>query len=67
MIQSIPAEDRAKGIKDLDLEHEELPSERVLGIEWCVESDAISFRITLKDKPFTRRAILRPRVQSMTL
>ena len=39
VIESIPAEDRAKGIKDLDLEHEELPSEQVLGIEWCVESD----------------------------
>ena len=58
VIESIPAEDRAKGIKDLDLEQEELPSERVLGIEWCVESDAFRFRITLKDKPFTRRGIL---------
>ena len=58
MIESIPAEDRAKGIKDLDLEHEKLPSERVLGIKWCVESDAFQFRITLKDKPFTRRGIL---------
>ena len=58
VIESIPAEDRAKGIKDLDLEHEELPSERVLGIEWCVESDVFQFRISLKDKPFTRRGIL---------
>ncbi len=58
VIESIPAEDRAKGIKDLDLEHKELPSERVLGIEWCVESDAFQFRITLKDKPFTRQGIL---------
>ena len=58
VIESIPAEDRAKGIKDLDLEHEEIPSEQVLGIKWCVESDAFQFRITLKDKPFTRREIL---------
>ena len=58
VIESIPAEDREKGIKDLDLEHEELPSERVLGIEWCVESDVFQFRISLKDKPFTRRGIL---------
>ena len=58
VIDSIPAEDRAKGIKDLDLEHEELPSERVLRIEWCVECDAFQFRITLKDKSFTRRGII---------
>ena len=58
VIESIPAKDRAKGIKDLDLEHEELPSERVLGIEWCVEMDVFQFRISLKDKPFTRREIL---------
>ena len=58
VIESIPAEDRAKGIKDLDLEQEERPSERVLGIEWCVESDAFRFRITLKDKPLTRRGTL---------
>ena len=58
VIESIPVEDHAKGIKDLDIEHEELPSERVLGIEWCVESDVFQFRISLKDKPFTRRGIL---------
>ena len=58
VIESIPAEDRAKGVKDLDLEHDELPLERVLGIEWCVESDSFQFRIILKDKPFTRRGIL---------
>ena len=58
VIESIPAEDRAKGDKDLDLEHDELPLERTLGIEWCVESDSFQFRIILKDKPFTRRGIL---------
>lgn len=58
VIEAIPAEDRAKDIKDLDLEHEELPSERVLRIEWCMENNAFQFRITLKDKPFTRRGIL---------
>ena len=58
VIESIPINDRAKGIKDLDLEHEDLPLERVLGIEWCIESDSFQFRIILKDKPFTRRGIL---------
>ncbi len=35
-----------------------LPIERTLGLEWCVESDTFQFRITLKDKPFSRRGIL---------
>ena len=47
-----------KGIKDLDLEQKELLSEQVLGVQWCVESDAFQFRITLTNKPFTRRGIL---------
>lgn len=41
VIESIPLKDHAKDIKDLDLEIEELPTERVLGIEWCVENDAL--------------------------
>ena len=58
VIEAIPAEACAKDITDLHLEHEELPSERVLRIEWCVENDAFQFRITLKDQPFKRLGIL---------
>ena len=32
--------------------------EKVLGVNWCVESDTIGFRIELCDKPPTRRGIL---------
>ncbi|KAK3730889.1 hypothetical protein QZH41_002984 [Actinostola sp. cb2023] len=35
-----------------------MPIERALGVQWCVESDTFQFRITLKDRPFTRRGIL---------
>ena len=30
----------------------------MLGVEWNIENDAFKFRITLKDKPLTRRGIL---------
>ena len=58
VIEHIPHEDRAKGIKDLDLVHDKLPVERALGIQWCVESDTFQFRIVLGDRPLTRRGIL---------
>ena len=58
VIESIPIEDRAEGIKTIDLDHEALPLERALGVQWCVESDSFQFRITLKDRPFTRRGVL---------
>ena len=58
VIQSIPVEDRAEDIKKLDLDQDILPIERALGIQWCIENDSFNFRITLKDKPCTRRGIL---------
>ncbi|PFX16138.1 Uncharacterized protein K02A2.6 [Stylophora pistillata] len=58
VLESLPAEDRASGIKDLDLDLDPLLMERVLGVEWCVERDSFKFKINLKDKPVTRRGIL---------
>ena len=58
VIESIPPEARAKKLKDLDLRQDILPMERALGVQWCVETDTFQFRITLQDKPLTRRGIL---------
>ena len=58
VIKAIPVEDRAKGIKELNLEKDELPMERALGVGWCIESDAFKFRIVMQDRPLTRRGIL---------
>ena len=58
VVESIPVESRAKEIKEIDLNRDLLPPERVLGVEWNIENDAFKFRITLKDKPLTRRGIL---------
>lgn len=35
-----------------------LPIERTLGIKWCMESDCFLFRITLNNRPLTKRSIL---------
>ena len=46
------------GLKGLDLGEDKLPIERALGVQWCVESDVVNFRIKLKVRPCTRRRIL---------
>ncbi|XP_066934813.1 uncharacterized protein [Clytia hemisphaerica] len=48
VLDEIPADIRAKGIKDVDLSIQSLPIERALGVSWCVETDS----------PLTRRDIL---------
>ena len=58
VIAKIAPDDRAKGVKDLDLHNDVLPIERALGVQLCVESDTFQFRIVLQDKPLTRRGIL---------
>ena len=58
VIKAIPKEQQASGIKELDLSRDVLPIERALGVQWCVQSDSLQFRVVLKDKPLTRRGIL---------
>ncbi|PFX28501.1 hypothetical protein AWC38_SpisGene6805 [Stylophora pistillata] len=53
---SVPMSERAGSVKELDLEN--LPVERALGIQWDVQSDTFRFKIVVKDRPPTRRGIL---------
>lgn len=50
--------DRAKGLKDKDIFDNTLPIEHTLGVQWNIQSDTFQFKITLNDKPLTRRGIL---------
>ena len=58
VIDAIPHEDRSKDLQNLDITKDTLPVERALGVQWCVESDTLQFRVELKDQPLTRRGIL---------
>ena len=58
VLQSFPPEERASGIKDLNLDHEKLPVERALGVQWCVESDTLQFKNEMSERPATRRGVL---------
>jgi len=56
VINSIPLLGRAGSVKDLLLD--QLPIERALGVRWDVESNTFGFKISVKDRPATRRGIL---------
>lgn len=58
VMDTIPEEQRAQCRKNLDLAHDVFPVERVLGVQWCFQSDAFKFRIEVQEKPVTRRGIL---------
>ena len=58
VLASVPAEERAKEVKNLDLDTDKLPVERALGMRWDIESDTFFFTITPKQQSLTRRSIL---------
>ena len=51
-------EERAKGVKNLDLEHSSLPIKWTLGIHWNTESDKFGVQIMSKHRETTRRGLL---------
>ena len=53
----MPKSERAVDVI-LNLPSEQLPIERVLGVQWSVGLDCFGFSITLKDQPLTRRGVL---------
>ena len=58
VIESVPPDERAKGIKNLDLDQEELPVERALGVHWDTEHDLLRMKIKSKQGSQTRRGLL---------
>jgi hypothetical protein len=56
VLASISPEERANPTLNLDLD--ELPIERVLGLQWDAESDMFQFKTISVNKPYTKRGIL---------
>ena len=56
LIASVPMTERAPSVVNLDLD--DLPTERTLGVQWDMETDSFSFRILDQEKAPTRRGIL---------
>ena len=58
VLETIPTSYRAPSVLDLNLDSNVLPTERTLGVQWNMNSDMFTFKMTPKDKPFTQRGIL---------
>lgn len=58
VLDSIPISERAIEVKALDLNFDDTPLERALGIHWHIDSDRFRLSVDLKDQPATRRGIL---------
>ena len=58
VMASIPEDDRAKGVRGLDLNLESLPIEKSLGVQWDTNTDTLGIKIKSVEKPTTRRGLL---------
>ena len=58
VLESIDVEKRAKEVKELDFDRDNLPVERTLGLQWCAETDTFGFKMAVQERPFTRQGIL---------
>ena len=58
LLEAIPEERRTKSLKSFNFEEDGLPKEQILGMIWEPEVDKLSIRITMKEKPYTKRGLL---------
>ncbi|XP_037617247.1 uncharacterized protein LOC119483203 [Sebastes umbrosus] len=58
VMEAFPPEDCAPVIKDLDLNGENAPTQRSLGLLWEISSDTFTYSASTMNKPFTRRGVL---------
>ena len=58
VLLGFPSEELAKGLKDLDIQREDLPTQRSLGLQWDLMSDTFLFEVSPANKPYTRRGVL---------
>lgn len=58
VLLSIPEKQRSKILHELNLDRDQLPVERALGLHWCVKTDVFKFKMSLKEQSHTRCGIL---------
>ncbi|XP_058269504.1 uncharacterized protein LOC131367889 [Hemibagrus wyckioides] len=58
VLDTIPDEECAESVKELDISLGEPLLERALGVRWCISSDDFQFRVTVKEHALTRRGVL---------
>lgn len=58
VLLSVTEERRANKMMELDLDADQFPTERALGLQWCTGTDMFQFRTSVREQPQTRRGIL---------
>ena len=58
VVEAFDQIDRASDLKDLDLGHDIIPTQRSLGVFWDLATDTFTFKVKVGDKPFTKRGVL---------
>ena len=58
VIDSIPISERSDSTQNIDIRHDQLPSERTLGLEWNIETDSFHFKVNSEAGTSTKRSIL---------
>eukprot|EP00079_Xenopus_tropicalis_P036905 XP_017950676.1 PREDICTED: uncharacterized protein LOC101733728 [Xenopus tropicalis] len=58
VLESICESERASAMENVDLNYDDLPVQNALGLRWDVENDEFFFKVSIEEKPATRRNIL---------
>ena len=58
VLDTIPQDENAPSVLDLDRDKDTLPVQRTLGLHWDMDSDRFIFEVALKDRPNTHRGLL---------
>lgn len=58
VIEAFPSGDLAGQFRDLDMDVGALPAQLSLGLCWDLENDTFTFKMSDRNKPFTRRGVL---------
>ena len=58
VIETVPENQRAKSLHNIDLHDNTLPQESALGLKWDVENDCFTYSVNLQEKPLTKRGLL---------
>ena len=58
IVKMIPEEERGKPLLNIDLDKQELPRDRALGVKWDLNTDEFFYEPKKIDKPFTRRGMI---------
>ena len=58
VLKSVPGEELAPDVCDLDLNQDQLPIQRALGVQWHPADDSLGVKVKKKENPMNRRGLL---------